>query len=57
MPYSKAARRAAAIAEHSPEKLYSRNRSLLNASKAVLHDLASGSEKGLPYRKRKRKKK
>ncbi len=40
-------RRATAIAEHAPEKLYSRNRSLLGMSHQQLHDFASTPEKGL----------
>jgi hypothetical protein len=45
---SKAIRRATAIAEHHPSKLYGRNRSLLKMSKEQLHDYASTPEKGLP---------
>jgi hypothetical protein len=41
-------RQAMAIAEHSPSKLYGRNRGLLSMSKDKLHDYASTSEKGLP---------
>lgn len=41
-------RRATAIAEHDPEKLYPRNRSLLGMSHQQLHDYASTPEKGLP---------
>lgn len=37
-----------AIAENSPEKLYKRNRGLLEMSKRQLHDFASTPEKGLP---------
>jgi hypothetical protein len=37
-----------AIAEHEPEKLYSKNKSLLKMSKGQLHDFAATSEKGLP---------
>ncbi|MBI2097277.1 MAG: hypothetical protein HYT40_04015 [Candidatus Sungbacteria bacterium] len=47
---SKAQRRAAAIAENEPEKLYKRNRGLLKMSKSELHDFASGGEKDLPTR-------
>lgn len=40
-----------AIAEHAPEKLYSRNRGLLGMSKSQLHDYADTPEKGLPKKK------
>ena len=33
---------AVAIAEHNPEKLYARNKSLLKMSHSQLHDFASG---------------
>jgi hypothetical protein len=47
---SKAMREAAAIAEHHPEELYARNKSLLKMTKSELHDYASTPEKGLPKR-------
>ena len=50
---SVAMRRAMAVAEHHPEKLYSRNRGLLGMSKGQLHDFASTSEKGLSKKKKK----
>jgi hypothetical protein len=53
---TKAMRRAAAIAEHHPEKLYKRNKSLLKMSKSQLHDYASTPEKGLPKKAKKKKK-
>lgn len=40
-----------AIAEHSPGKLYSRNKGLLGMSKGQLHDFAATPEKGLPKKK------
>lgn len=46
---SKAQRIAMAIAEHSPSKLYSRNKGLKKMSHQQLHDFASTSEKGLPF--------
>ena len=49
-PKSKVQRRAMAIAEHEPGKLYKRNKGLLKMKKADLHDYASGREKGLPTR-------
>ncbi len=49
---SQAQRRAMAIAEHNPEELYGRNKSLLKMSKKELHKFASTKEKGLPKRKR-----
>ena len=39
---------AMAIAEHEPEKLYERNKSLKEMSKKQLHDFASTSRKHLP---------
>lgn len=39
---------AMAIAEHEPNKLYSRNKSLLNMSHGQLHDFASTPRTGLP---------
>lgn len=53
---SKKQRRAMAIAEHHPGKLYKRNRGLKKMSKGDLHDFASTKEKGLPKKKRRRKK-
>ncbi len=38
---SNAQRVAAAIAEHSPDKLYKRNRGLLKMTKGQLHEFAS----------------
>jgi len=49
-------RRATAIAEHDPEKLYKRNRSLLGMTHWQLHEFADTPESGLPERKRKRPK-
>jgi len=46
-----AQRRAMAIAEHEPEKLSAKNKSLLSMSKEQLHDFASTSEKDLPKKK------
>lgn len=43
-------RRAMAIAEHEPEKLNAKNKSLLSMSKEQLHEFASTPEKGLPKR-------
>ena len=43
-----AMRRAAAIAEHNPGKLYKRNRSLLGMTHKQMHDYASTPEEGLP---------
>jgi hypothetical protein len=44
---------AAAIAEHEPEKLYKRNRGMLNMSQQQLHDYAkkrkTGSHKDLDH--------
>ena len=48
---SKAQQTAMQIAEHSPGKLYKRNRGLLKMSHHQLRDFATGSEKGKPERK------
>lgn len=45
---SKAQRIAMAIAEHSPEKLYAKNKGLAKMTHQQLHDFASTPEKGLP---------
>lgn len=45
---STAQRKAMAIAEHHPEQLYARNKSLLGMDHSQLHDFASTPEKGLP---------
>ena len=52
---SKAERIAMAIAEHHPNQLYARNRGLLKMSHTQLHDFAATPEKGLPYKKKKKK--
>ena len=49
-----AQRRAMAIAEHHPEKLYKRNRGLLKMSKSQLHEFAATKEKGKPYKRKKK---
>ncbi len=49
---SKAQRRAMAIAEHHPEKLYKKNRSMLKMSKGQQREFAKTKERGLPMRKR-----
>jgi len=53
---SKKQRRAIAIAEHHPEKLYKKNRGLLKMKKSDMHDFAATKEKGLPMKKRKSRK-
>lgn len=45
---SVAQRQAIAIAEHDPDKLYSRNKGLLSMSKSDMHDFASTKQTGLP---------
>jgi len=50
---SKKQRRAIAIAEHHPSKLYKRNRGILGMTKEQMHDYASTKEKGLPKKKKK----
>jgi len=49
---SVAQRKAMAIAEHSPSKLYGRNKGLADMTKKQLHDFAKTKEKGLPRKKR-----
>jgi len=44
---SKKQRRMAAIAEHNPEKLYARNKVVLNMAKGELHKFAATNEKNL----------
>ena len=53
---SKKMRRAAAIAEHHPEMLYKRNMGMLGMTSQQLHDYAATKEKGLPVKKKTRKK-
>lgn len=48
---SKAQQELMAIAEHSPGKLYARNRGLLKMSHQQLHDFAATKRKKLPERK------
>jgi hypothetical protein len=38
-----------AIAEHSPEKVHSENRGVLDMSHKQLHDFAATSHKHIPY--------
>lgn len=45
---SKAQQAAMAIAEHSPQKLYAKNKGLLKMSTSQLHDFASTKTTGLP---------
>jgi hypothetical protein len=52
---SKKQRKAMAIAEHHPEKLYKKNKGLKKMSKEQLHDFAITSEKGLPKTKKRKK--
>lgn len=48
-------RRATAIAEHDPEKLYKRNRALLGMTHEQLHEFADTPEANLPERKHTKK--
>jgi hypothetical protein len=52
---SVAQRKAMAIAEHDPGKLYKKNRGLLKMSHQQLHEFADTKEMGLPARKEKEK--
>jgi hypothetical protein len=47
---SKNQRIVVAIAEHSPKKLYKRNKGVLSMNHEQLHDFAATSEKGLPQK-------
>jgi hypothetical protein len=47
--------RLARLAEHHPEKVYKKNRSILKMSGTALHDYASTPETGLPYKKKKKR--
>lgn len=47
--------RLARLAEHHPEKVYKKNRSILKMSGTALHDYASTPDKGLSYKKKKKK--
>jgi hypothetical protein len=40
-----------AIAEHHPSEVSAKNRGVLSMSRQQLHDFASTTEKGLPYKK------
>ena len=46
---SKKQRRAMAIAEHHPEKLYKRNKAMKKMSKKQLHEFAATKEKRLKH--------
>ena len=48
---SKSQQQAMAIAEHSPGKLYKRNRGLLKMGNQDLHDFAATPTKDLPKKK------
>jgi len=48
---SKKQRRVMAIAEHSPDELYERNKGLKKMDRSQLHDFAATKEKGLPKKK------
>jgi len=47
---SKSQQIVAAIAEHTPSKLYSRNKGMSEMSKEQLHEFSSTKRKGLPIR-------
>lgn len=49
---SRVQQEAMAIAEKSPQKLYSKNRGLLKMSHGQMHDFAATKRKGLPERKK-----
>lgn len=54
---SKAFRRLAAIAEHHPEEVSPKNRSVLHMSRQQLHDYAATPEKSLPEHVKKKARK
>ena len=54
---SKNQRRAIAIAEHAPDKLYERNKGLLSMKRSDMHDFAATSEKDLPQSRMKYRRK
>ena len=54
---SRKQRKATVIALKHPEKLFKRNWGLLSMTQEQLHEFASKKEKGLPLKKKKRKKK
>lgn len=47
--------RLARLAEHHPEKVYKKNRGILGMTGVALHDFAKTPDKGLPYKKKKKK--
>ena len=47
---SKTQQKAMAIAEHEPDKLFARNKSLLKMGHSQLYDFAATPRKGLPMR-------
>lgn len=53
---STAQRKAIAIAEHAPNKLYDKNKGLLSMTQGQMHDFAATSEKNLPQKAAKKKK-
>jgi hypothetical protein len=53
---SKKQRKMMAIAEHQPSKLYKRNKSAKKMSKEQLSHYAGTKEKGLPSKKKQKKK-
>lgn len=53
---SKKQRRLMGLAEHHPEKVYKRNRGVLRMTKSQIHDFAKTKEKGLPRKKKKKRK-
>ena len=52
---SKKQQQMMAIAEHTPEKLYARNRGALSMSKEELHKFSATKRKGLPLRTKKKR--
>ena len=52
---SKKQRRAIAIAEHAPDKLFKRNAGLKKMAKSDMHEFAKTPEKGLPMKKKAKK--
>ncbi len=52
---SQAQRKAIAIAENNPDKLYDRNKGLLSMKPSDMHDFAATPDAGLPKKKSKKR--
>jgi len=52
---SKKQRKLMGLAKHHPEKVYKRNRAVTKMTKTQLHEFAATKEKGLPKKKKKKR--